>query len=78
LKRDFHSDAPYRKFLTDISEIQCADGKLYISPIVDCFSGEIGALEMRDNMKKELCIDTVRQLYSLCPNLSGGSFTLPH
>ena len=71
LKRDFRSDVPFRKFLTDISEIQCADGKLYISPVMDCFSGEIVALEMRDNMKKELCIDTVRQLHGLCPNLSG-------
>ena len=52
--------APSEKFLTDITEVQCADGKLYVSPIMDCFSGEIVALEMRDNMKKELCIDTVR------------------
>ena len=62
IKRDFHADRPLQKLLTDISEIQCADGKLYVSPVLDCFSGEILALEMRDNMKKELCIDTVRQL----------------
>ena len=74
LKRDFHSDVPFRKFLTDITEVQCADGKLYVSPIMDCFSGEIVALEMRDNMKKELCIDTVRQLERLYPRLSGAVF----
>ena len=62
IKRDFHADRPMQKLLTDISEIQCVDGKLYVSPVLDCFSGEILALEMRDNMKKELCIDTVRQL----------------
>ena len=71
LKRNFHSEVPFRKFLTDISEIQCADGKLYISPVMDCFSGEIVAMEMRDNMKKELCIDTIRQLHNLCPDLTG-------
>lgn len=71
LKRDFSAEQPLRKFLTDITEVQCADGKLYVSPIMDCFSGEIVALEMRDNMKKELCIDTVRQLSQLCPNLNG-------
>ena len=38
---------------------------------MDCFSGEIVALEMRDNMKKELCIDTVRQLKRLYPSLVG-------
>lgn len=62
IKRDFSSDKPMTKLLTDITEIECSDGKLYVSPIMDCYSGEIVALEMRDNMKKELCIDTVRQL----------------
>ena len=59
LKQDFHSDQPYQKLLTDISQIPCADGKLYISPVMDCFNGEILSLLMRDNMRKELCIDTV-------------------
>ena len=65
LKRDFSAQRPLEKFLTDITEVQCADGKLYVSPIMDCFNGEIVALEMRENMKKELCIDTVRQLERL-------------
>jgi transposase InsO family protein len=59
LKQDFHSDQPYQMLLTDISQIPCADGKLYISPVMDCFNGEILSLLMRDNMRKELCIDTV-------------------
>ena len=54
IKRDFSSEHPITKLLTDISEVQCSDGKLYISPIFDCYNGEIVALEMRDNMKKEL------------------------
>ena len=74
LKRDFSAQRPSEKFLTDITEVQCADGKLYVSPIMDCFSGEIVALEMRDNRKKELCIDTVRQLERLYPSLSGAVF----
>jgi len=60
LKRDFTSKEPFTKLLTDITEIQCLNGKLYVSPILDCFSGEIISLEMRDNMKKELCTDTVK------------------
>ena len=74
LKRDFSAQRPSEKFLTDITEVQCADGKLYVSPIMDCFNGEIVALEMRDNMKKELCIDTVRQLERIYPNLKGAVF----
>ncbi len=62
IKRDFHADKPIAKLLSDISEIPYANGKLYISPILDCHNGEIVALEIRDNMKKELCMDTLRQL----------------
>ena len=68
IKQDFSSTLPYKKLLTDISQIQCQDGKLYISPIMDCCNGEILSILMKDNMKKELCIDTfkaVTQKYNL-------------
>ena len=67
LKQDFHADRPFTKLLTDITQVQCRDGKLYISPIMDCFNGEILALCMRDNMKKKLCIDTVKAAASRFP-----------
>ncbi len=60
IKQDFSADKPYTKLLTDISQIQCIDGKLYISPILDCCNGEVLSLIMRDNMKKELCMDTLK------------------
>ena len=56
IRRDFTAEAPNRKWLTDITQIPCLDGKLYIAPIMDCFNGEIVGLAMDDNMKKELCI----------------------
>lgn len=62
IKRDFSSDKPLTKLLTDITEVQCSDGKLYVPPVMDCFNGEIIALEMRENMKKELCVDTIKQI----------------
>ena len=71
IKRDFTASAPLKKLLTDITEVRCADGKLYVSPVLDCYNGEIVALEMRDNMKKELCIDTVRQLQQKYGRLEG-------
>ena len=60
IKQDFKADKPYTKLLTDISQIPCYDGTLYISPILDCFNGEVLSLLMRDNMKKELCMDTLK------------------
>ena len=59
IDQDFSAEKPFQKLLTDITQVQCADGKLYISPILDCFNGEILSLCMANNMKKELCINTV-------------------
>lgn len=67
IKQNFLADAPFKKLLTDITQIGCMDGKLYISPIMDCFNGEILSLIMRDNMKKELCIDTLKAAYKRYP-----------
>ena len=39
--------------------------------IMDCYNGEILTVEMRDNMKKELCMDTVHQLKQRYGNLQG-------
>ena len=61
-----NADTSYTKLLTDIKEVQCADGKLYVSPVMDCFSGEILSVEMHDNMKKDLCIQTIENLCKTC------------
>ena len=60
LHQDFHAHRPWQKLLTDISQIQCADGKLYISPIMDCFNGETLSLCMDNNMCSELCVNTLK------------------
>lgn len=41
LNRDFHADKPNEKWLTDITEFHIPRGKVYLSPIVDCFDGLI-------------------------------------
>lgn len=62
LSRDFRSDAPGVKLLTDITEIRCCDGKLYLSAILDCFNGEIVGFSMADNMRAELCVSALRSM----------------
>lgn len=39
IKRNFHADAPNEKWLTDITEFGIPAGKVYLSPVVDCFDG---------------------------------------
>lgn len=58
IQQNFKSDRPFSKILTDITVVQCKDSKLYISPILDCYSGEILSLCMDNNMRKELVIRT--------------------
>ena len=39
LQRDFHAEKPNEKWLTDITEFAIPAGKVYLSPVVDCFDG---------------------------------------
>ena len=39
INRDFQAAAPNEKWLTDITEFQIAAGKVYLSPMIDCFDG---------------------------------------
>ncbi|EQA07647.1 integrase core domain protein [Glaesserella parasuis H465] len=49
LKQNFHTTAPNQKWVTDVSEFKCAEGKLYLSPIKDLFNGEIIAYDVARN-----------------------------
>lgn len=73
IRRDFTAGAPNQKWLTDITQVPCLDGKLYIAPVLDCYSGEIVGLAMDDNMKKELCI---RAFESACRSRSAAGMIL--
>ena len=39
IARDFHADHPNEKWLTDITEFHIPAGKIYLSPLIDCFDG---------------------------------------
>lgn len=41
IQRDFHADEPFKKLLTDITEFSIPDGKLYFSPVIDCYDGMV-------------------------------------
>ena len=52
MKQDFTANAPGQKCLSDITEVPCLDGKMYVAPILDCFDRMIFGLAMDDNMKR--------------------------
>ncbi|OZG48912.1 integrase core domain-containing protein, partial [Pseudoscardovia radai] len=39
VNRDFHADAPNRLWVTDITEFSIPAGKVYLSPVIDCYDG---------------------------------------
>ena len=39
IQRNFHVDLPNEKLLTDITEFAIPAGKVYLSPVIDCFDG---------------------------------------
>ncbi len=41
LNRDFHAGAPNEKWLTDVTEFQIPAGRVYLSPMIDCFDGMV-------------------------------------
>ncbi|WP_329791778.1 IS3 family transposase, partial [Escherichia coli] len=45
LQRQFKAEAPCEKWVTDITEFRAGGQKLYLSPILDLFNGEIVAWE---------------------------------
>lgn len=69
LKREFKSDRPFEKSVTDITEVKTKDGKLYVSAIFDCYDSYVLGLSMSDNMKAKLCIKTVENAAKKHPSM---------
>lgn len=71
LKRDFSAEEPLKKAVTDMSEVKGKDGKIYVSGIFDCFDLMPLGLEIRDNMKAELCFKTLENAHKAYPKMRG-------
>ncbi|NJB26846.1 IS3 family transposase [Escherichia coli] len=54
LQRQFKAKAPCEKWVTDITEFRAGGQKLYLSPILDLFNGEIVAWETACRPTEEL------------------------
>lgn len=54
VNRDFNATAPNEKWLTDISEFQIPAGKVYLSPMIDCFDGMVVSWSIGTSPNAEL------------------------
>jgi len=55
VQRDFTASTPNTKWLTDITQMKCSDGKLYLCPVLDCFDAVIVGFSFANHMRAELC-----------------------
>jgi putative transposase len=54
INRDFQADHPNQKWLTDITEFQIPAGKVYLSPMIDCFDGMVVSWSLSTRPDAEL------------------------
>ena len=74
IKRNFRSDVPNQKCVTDITELKARYGKLYVSVLFDCFDLMACGIAMDTNMKVELCTETIDNAVGLHPQMKGTKF----
>ncbi|THV57069.1 IS3 family transposase [Chryseobacterium candidae] len=48
LERNFKADQPNRKWATDVTEFNVSGSKLYLSPIIDLYNGEIISYDLSE------------------------------
>jgi transposase InsO family protein len=73
--RDFHAGAPNIKWLTDLTEFHIPAGKVYLSPIIDCFDGMVVSWTIGTSPDAELVNTMLDE--AIC-NLSYGEHPIVH
>ncbi len=64
IKRDFSATKPNEKWLTDITEFHIPAGKIYLSPIIDCFDGMVVSCKLALPQTPNLQIPCFKKLLS--------------
>jgi transposase InsO family protein/transposase-like protein len=75
IERNFNADKPNVKWLTDITEFHIPSGKVYLSPILDCFDGLVVSWTIGTNPDAGLVNDALDLAAS---SLSGGEHPVVH
>lgn len=68
LQRQFNAEAPNQKWVTDVTEFNVAGEKLYLSPVLDLYNGEIIAFETNKRPVFELVNEMLRKALSKLRN----------
>lgn len=75
INRNFHASALNRLWLTDVTQFSIPAGKVYLSPIIDCFDGMPVSWTIRTSPTAEM---TITMLENACRNLTDGETPIIH
>jgi len=68
LKRNFKAVRPYQKWVTDITEFSVGGKKLYFSPIMDLYNGEIISYNLSERPCLSQIMDMLEKALSCLPS----------
>ena len=71
IDRDFTAEAPNRKWATDVTQIKIGSVKLYLSPILDMFNGEIISYNISRKPDMEQIYDMLDKAFTRFDSLDG-------
>ena len=71
INRDFYAEKPNQKWTTDITEFHLFDRKMYLSPILDMFNGEIISYSISERPVMTQVYDMLDKAFEKHPCLSG-------
>ena len=64
LDRKFCADRPNSKWVTDVTEFNVRGDKLYLSPVLDLYNGEVVAYETKEDPKMPLVSEMLKKALS--------------
>lgn len=68
LQRDFQTNKPNQKWATDVTEFSIAGKKLYLSPIIDLFNGEIVSYNIAERATFHQTMDMIKKAFAKIPD----------
>ena len=68
LQRNFKATRPNEKWATDVTEFNVSGNKLYLSPIIDLFNGEIISYELSERPNFAQIVTMLKKSFKKLPN----------
>ena len=71
LKRNFKTNQPRKKMVTDVTQINICNTKLYLSPLIDLYNGEILGYNISKSPNMKQIFDMLEMAFKDCSDCKG-------